>query len=129
MKITITFDTDKYYFPITEIDRVLEQIDELKTIVIKRKLELEKLSRDEESGKIDMDIPTLHMNPESRELLQIRDMINELEQEDGNLIIIEKLIEKADKQEISKERVIECIDKLKRSGDIFEQKKGYLKKL
>lgn len=55
--------------------------------------------------------------------------INNLSENIGKEIPIESVILKAEKDNITKIEVLEIIEKLKRSGDIYQPKKDYIEKV
>ncbi|MBT5397448.1 hypothetical protein HOL21_04500 [Candidatus Woesearchaeota archaeon] len=53
-----------------------------------------------------------------------------MEEQIGNKIIpVENIIEAAKDKNISQENVEEVLEKLRRSGDIFEPKRGFIQRL
>ncbi|MFH1823247.1 MAG: ATP-binding protein [archaeon] len=84
---------------------------------------------DKETGQIDIDRITSGISASERSKIVImRDTLIRLESRTGKLIpfgeIREELKEKIDETQIS-----ELIDKLKRAGDIFEPKKGFIQRI
>ena len=91
---------------------------------------LSQIGIDPETGKIDMDVISTGIpSSERNKWIQIREIINHLEKELGKTIPIEDIIKEAQDKGIEEEKVDEAIDKLKRSGDIFEPKRGYIQKI
>ncbi|MEM2772672.1 MAG: hypothetical protein QXR88_02385, partial [Candidatus Pacearchaeota archaeon] len=65
---------------------------------------------------------------EIAKILLLRENINKLESRLGKTIPI-KEIKKELEGRINEDEIDEIIDKLKRSGDIYEPKKGYIEKI
>ncbi len=92
---------------------------------------LEQIGLDPETGKIDIDrISTGITTSERAKIVGIREIIGELEQKlNTKQIPIEEIIKAAQEKGLSDEKVNESIEKLKRSGDIFEPRKGFISRL
>ena len=85
---------------------------------------------DPETGKIDMDILSTGISTSARShILTIKDLLTELEDKLGRIIPIEDIVKNAQEKGMSLDKIEETLEKLKRSGDIFEPKKGFLQKL
>lgn len=84
---------------------------------------------DKETGAIDIDrIVSGTPASERSKIVIVRESINKLESRIGKLIPLEEL--KADLGEkINDAEFEEIVDKLKRSGDIFEPKKGFVQRI
>ncbi|MCS7134356.1 MAG: minichromosome maintenance protein MCM [Candidatus Pacearchaeota archaeon] len=84
---------------------------------------------DKETGSIDIDkIVTGIPASERSKIVLVRDVIIKLENRLGKLIPIQEVVEEL-KEKIPIEELEDIIDKLKRSGDIFEPKKGFLQRV
>ncbi len=91
---------------------------------------LEQVGLDPETGKIDIDrISTGITTSERTKIIGIREVINELEHAIGKVIPLDEIIKAAKDKGMDEEKVIEAIEKLKRSGDIFEPKRGSISKI
>jgi len=92
---------------------------------------LNQIAKDSETGKIDIDRLSSRITASERSNISIiKETINHLEAELQNKIIpIEILMEKSSEKNISPNQVEEILEKLRRSGDIFEPKKGFIQKL
>ena len=92
---------------------------------------LNQIAKDSETGKIDIDRLSSRITASERSNISIiKETINYLEAELQNKIIpIENLMEKSSEKNISPNQVEEILEKLRRSGDIFEPKKGFIQKL
>ena len=62
-------------------------------------------------------------------IIQVKQIINDLEKRVGKAIPLEDVIKEAEERDIDKSTCEESIEKLKRSGDIFEPKPGIIQKL
>ncbi|MEK6868230.1 MAG: AAA family ATPase, partial [Nanoarchaeota archaeon] len=92
---------------------------------------LEQIGLDPETGKIDIDrITTGITTSERAKIVGVREIIHDLEEKLNNKIIpVEEIIRAAGEKGLSEEKVIESIEKLKRSGDIFEPRKGHISRI
>ncbi|RLE38652.1 hypothetical protein DRJ17_03265 [Candidatus Woesearchaeota archaeon] len=91
---------------------------------------LSNIGIDPETGKFDIDrISTGITTSERSKLVVVREIINELENKIGKTIPIEDVVEAAAAQGVEESQVEEAIEKLKRSGDIFEPRRGFLSKI
>ncbi|MBI5073041.1 helix-turn-helix domain-containing protein [Candidatus Woesearchaeota archaeon] len=92
---------------------------------------LEQIGLDPETGKIDIDrISTGITTSERAKIVGVREIIHELEQKLGNKMIpTEEVIKIALEKGLTEEKVLESIEKLKRSGDIFEPRKGHISRI
>ncbi|MFC1741284.1 minichromosome maintenance protein MCM, partial [Nanoarchaeota archaeon] len=85
---------------------------------------------DPDTGKIDVDILTTGISSSSRNnIVVIKEAITELENKIGKTIPIEDVIKEAQEKGVSADKAEEVIEKLKRSGDIFEPKRGFIQKI
>lgn len=92
---------------------------------------LNQIARDKETGRIDIDRLSGNITATQRGSISIiKDIINTLESQFGTKIISEEnIIEAAREKNMNKEQVEEVLEKLRRSGDIFEPRKGFVQKL
>ncbi len=91
---------------------------------------LTQVSMDEKTGKIDIDMISTGISASQRsQIITIKDIISDLEKMIGKAIPAEDIIKKAEEKNISRERTEEIIEKLKRSGDIFEPRPGMFRRL
>ncbi|NOZ80207.1 MAG: minichromosome maintenance protein MCM [DPANN group archaeon] len=91
---------------------------------------LNQVGLDPETGKIDIDrISTGVPASERTKIFQVREIITELENTLGKTIPIDDITREAQEQNIPAEVVEEAIEKLKRSGDIFEPRAGFISKI
>ena len=91
---------------------------------------LSEIAIDRETGKIDIDKISSGITASERgKIVGVKEIINELENKIGRVIPIDDIIKEAEERGISSEKVEDSIEKLKRSGDIFEPKRGFISKL
>jgi replicative DNA helicase Mcm len=91
---------------------------------------LSEIAIDRETGKIDIDKISSGITASERgKIVSVREIITELENKIGRVIPIDDIIKEAEERGISSEKVEDSIEKLKRSGDIFEPKRGFISKL
>ena len=84
---------------------------------------------DPETGQIDIDRISTGIAASTRsKIIAIKEIINELDAKGLKLIPIEEIIAQAALKGIEESKVEDAIDKLKRSGDIFEPKHGFIGK-
>ncbi|MFA5405791.1 MAG: minichromosome maintenance protein MCM [Candidatus Nanoarchaeia archaeon] len=91
---------------------------------------LSKIGIDPETGEIDIDRIVSGISAKQRSnIMQIKELINELSNKYGNAIPSDELINEAVNQGIPADKAEELIDKMKREGEIFEPKHGIIRKL
>jgi replicative DNA helicase Mcm len=92
---------------------------------------LTQVGMDPKTGKIDIDTISTGVTTSQRSsLIVIKNLIKELEEQLKDKIIpVEELMELAKTKGLDEDKVMEGIEKLKRSGDIFEPKRGFISKL
>ena len=92
---------------------------------------LNQIAKDSETGKIDIDRLGSKITATQRSSISlIKETIQSLESELGNKIIpVENIIESCQEKNIPQEKVEEALEKLRRSGDIFEPKRGFIQRL
>jgi replicative DNA helicase Mcm len=91
---------------------------------------LEQVARDSETGTIDIDKITSGITASQRSKISIiRELIGTLEAEFGKAIPIEHITKQAEERNIKVDEVEEILEKLRRNGDIFEPRRGYIQKL
>ena len=92
------------------------------------KYSLEQVGVDPETGEFDADIIESGVSSSQRNRLQsvkriIDDLAGDSEAE------IEEVLEKADEEGFDKEQAEDVIDRLKRDGELYEPKQGYIQKI
>jgi len=91
---------------------------------------LEQVGLDPETGKIDIDKITSGITSSERsKIIIVKEIINELEVKFGKMIPIEEIVKTAAEKNIDADKVEETIEKLKRTGDLFEPKPGKVQKI
>ncbi|MBU0758142.1 MAG: minichromosome maintenance protein MCM [Nanoarchaeota archaeon] len=85
---------------------------------------------DPETGKIDIDRISTGVSASERSHISVlRELIKNVEQKVGEVIPIEDIVSEAQSKNISESVVSEVIEKLKRHGDIFEPKRGFISRI
>ena len=91
---------------------------------------LNQVARDERTGQIDIDsISTGITSGQRNKIIVVKEAIIELEGQIGKTIAIEDIVQEATTKGIKKEEVEEAIEKLRRQGDIFEPKPGFIQRI
>ena len=85
---------------------------------------------DPETGRIDIDRITTGITATQRsKIAVVKEIISELENKIGKTIPIEDIIRGATEKGIEEEKIEEAIEKLKRSGDLFEPRRGFIQRI
>ncbi|MBN1544255.1 minichromosome maintenance protein MCM [Candidatus Woesearchaeota archaeon] len=85
---------------------------------------------DPDTGKIDVDVLTTGVSSSARShIIVIKEVINELENKIGKTIPVEDVVRESQDKGVSADKAEEVIEKLKRAGDIFEPKRGFIQKI
>ena len=86
---------------------------------------------DYETGQIDIDrISTGISTSERKKIISVREIISELEKKlGGKMIPIEDVVMESKEKGIAEDKVNESIEKLKRSGDIYEPRHGFVSRV
>jgi len=83
-----------------------------------------------EEGVIDIDkIATGITTPQRSAIMTIKEIIDELENETGKLIPVDDIMRRASERNIDRNVSEDIIEKLKRSGDLFEPKRDFISKV
>ncbi len=91
---------------------------------------LVQVGMDPETGNIDIDrISTGIPASERSHISTIKEIINELEKKLGKTIPIDDIVDEAKQKGIEEENIEETIQKLKRAGDIFEPRRGFISRI
>lgn len=91
---------------------------------------LKSVATDPETGKVDIDRIGTGITASDRNYLHImKEIINELENRVGKMIPIDDIVENARGKDIDEEKAEEALEKLKRTGDIMEARKGFISKI
>lgn len=85
---------------------------------------------DTETGKFDIDRITTGITASARSNIGIiKEIISGLEKEIGKTIPLDDIIREAELKDISADKAQEVIEKLKRSGDLFSPRHGFISKI
>ncbi len=88
------------------------------------------LGIDPETGKIDIDRINTGVTTSARsKIISVRDLIYEMDAAGIRPIPIPDLIKEATSRGMKEQEIEESIEKLKRNGDLFEPKKGFIQKI
>ena len=91
---------------------------------------LTQMGMDPKTGKIDLDRITSSISASERSVMaNVKSIIAELEKSLGKTIPIQEILGMSKEKGLDEEKVLDSIEKLKRSGDIFEPKKGFISKI
>jgi replicative DNA helicase Mcm len=91
---------------------------------------LNQIGLDRETGKIDIDRIATGVSASQRShIVLVKEIINELENKIGKTIPIDDVIDEARLKEIPEDKVEEALEKLKRSGDLFEPRRGFISRI
>jgi replicative DNA helicase Mcm len=91
---------------------------------------LTQIGVDPETGEIDIDrIATGISSSERNKIVNVREIISKLEESLGRTIPIEEIIRSALEKGMSEDKVEEAIEKLKKSGDLFEPRRGFISRI
>jgi len=92
---------------------------------------LNQIAKDSETGKIDIDRLSSRITATQRGSISIiKEIIGVLEvQQNSKIILVEDVVSAAKEKNITPEQVEDVLEKLRRSGDIFEPKRGFVQKL
>ncbi|MBI2108276.1 minichromosome maintenance protein MCM [Candidatus Woesearchaeota archaeon] len=85
---------------------------------------------DKETGRLDIDRIATGIGASQRSyILTVKDVLAELEQKFNKLIPIEAIVAGAREKGIDDDKVEEALEKLRRSGDVFEPKRGFISRI
>jgi replicative DNA helicase Mcm len=91
---------------------------------------LREVGLDKETGKIDIDRIATGISASQRShISMVKEIINDLESKVGKTIPIDDIIEESKSKGIAEEKVEEVLEKLKRVGEVFEPRRGFLSKI
>lgn len=91
---------------------------------------LRQVAYDEKTGMIDIDrIATDTPSSSRNKIIQIKEVIAELENKLGKSVPMEEIIQLAAQKNMLQSEVEEVIQKLKRSGDLFEPRRGFISRI
>jgi len=85
---------------------------------------------DKETGKIDIDRIATGIGASQRSHIHVlRDIITEMETKHGKSIPIDDVMAEAKAKGLDENKVEEAVERLKRAGDIFEPRRGFLSRI
>ncbi|MBI2573323.1 minichromosome maintenance protein MCM [Candidatus Woesearchaeota archaeon] len=92
---------------------------------------LNQIAKDSETGKIDIDRLGSRITATQRSSISIvKEIVQALEEQRNEKIVsVEEIIEAAKEKNIPPDKVEEALEKLRRSGDIFEPRRGFVQRL
>ncbi|MBD3208821.1 minichromosome maintenance protein MCM [Candidatus Woesearchaeota archaeon] len=91
---------------------------------------LSQIGLDPETGKMDIDRITTGITAAQRSNISIiKDVIGELENAIGKLIPVDDVVREAEIKGVAQDKTSEIIERLKRSGDLFSPKNGFISKI
>ena len=91
---------------------------------------LRQVALDEETGLLDIDrIATGTPSSQRHKLKIIKEIVEELENQLGKTIPLEDLVMAAKDKGISESEIDEIIQKLKRAGDLYEPRRGFISRI
>jgi len=91
---------------------------------------LSQIGVDPETGKLDIDRLTTGITASQRSTISVvKEIIHDLEQQIGKQIPIDDIIMKAKEKGVDQEKVEEVLDKLKKSGDIFNPQANFITRI
>ena len=91
---------------------------------------LTQMGMDPKTGKIDLDRITSNISASERSIIShVKSLISELEKTLGKTIPLEDILKLGKEKGFDEDKIKESIEKLKRSGDIFEPKRDFISKI
>jgi replicative DNA helicase Mcm len=85
---------------------------------------------DKETGKIDIDRIATGVGASQRShIIILKEVVAELEAKLGKAIPIEEVVNEAKSRGLDEDKIEEALERLKRSGDVFEPKRGFLSRI
>ncbi len=106
-------------------------VDDAKKAIELVHYSLSQIGMDPKTGKIDLDRITSSISASDRSVIvHVKNIINQLEKTLGTKTIpIQEIVEMGKQKKIDEDKIGESIEKLKRSGDIYEPKRGFISKI
>ncbi len=91
---------------------------------------LSQVGIDPETGKVDIDVIATGISASKRgRIVTVQEIINELENKIGKTIPIEDILKEAEARNIKGHEVEELLEKMRREGEIFEPKRGFIQRI
>ncbi len=85
---------------------------------------------DRETGKIDIDRIATGVGASQRNhIIIVKEILTELEAKVGKTVSVDDIMAEARSRGLDSEKVDEALEKLRRTGDIFEPRRGFISKL
>jgi replicative DNA helicase Mcm len=91
---------------------------------------LSQIGVDPETGKFDIDRITTGVTAAQRSNISlVKEVINDLEKAIGKMIPVDDVVREAEIKGIAQDKTTEIVEKLKRSGDLFSPKNGFISRI
>ena len=91
---------------------------------------LRQVAMDEETGQIDIDrIATSMPASQRNKIITVKEAIADLENKVGKVIPIEDIVKASQSKGLTESEIEDIIQKLKKSGDIFEPRHGFISRI
>ncbi len=91
---------------------------------------LRQVAMDEETGQIDIDrIATAMPASQRNKIITVKEIIAELENKVGKIVPLDDVVKSASEKGLSEAEIEDIIQRLKKSGDIFEPKHGFISRI
>ncbi len=91
---------------------------------------LRQVAFDEKTGTFDVDRISTDISASTRnKLVTMKEIIHELEMKVGKTIQVEDILKSAAEKDITESEAEEILQKLKRAGDIFEPRRGFISRI
>ena len=85
---------------------------------------------DKETGRIDIDRISSGIGASQRsKIFAIREIIQDLEPAHGKMVPLDDVIKAATDKGITENEALEIIERLKRQGDIYEPRRGFISRI
>ena len=111
------------------LSKLVEKKDAKKAIEL-LEYSLMEVGFDRETGKIDIDRIATGVSASARNhIMIVKEIINELEEKVGKTIPIDDVVSAAREKGVEESKVEEVLEKLKRTGDVFEPRHGFVSKI
>ncbi|MBN1275208.1 minichromosome maintenance protein MCM [Candidatus Woesearchaeota archaeon] len=91
---------------------------------------LRQIGMDPDTGRMDIDRITTGITASQRSNIAIvKEVISELESALGKMIPVDDVVREAEIKGVSQDKTTEIVERLKRSGDLFSPKNGFISKI
>lgn len=113
----------------TRLSKTVTKKDSLKAIEMLHYC-MSQVGVDPDTGKIDVDVLATGVSSSARNnIVVLKEAINDLENKVGKMIPVDDLVKGVQERGVDADKAEEIIEKLKRAGDIFEPKRGFIQKI